>query len=187
MKQILILICTLVYFFGASDNTFASIGSLEHFSTREEITVKIKMPNGKTFDLKVDTSDKVFEVMYAIEAKEGMLMQDYMMTFDSEVMMDGYGLSAYEVKDQSVLEIVSKEQPEMEISVRTLTGDPMIFELTAYQTINDLKELINKKRGTETKQLRLIFAGKDLEDKRTLKYYKIEKGSDVRLVIGARN
>jgi len=114
-------------------------------------------------------------------------MQDYMMTFDSEVMMDGYGLSAYEVKDQSVLEIVSKEQPEMEISVRTLTGDPMIFELTAYQTINDLKELINKKRGTETKQLRLIFAGKDLEDKRTLKYYKIEKGSDVRLVIGARN
>jgi ubiquitin len=183
MKHFLITTCILFHFFGTQANLFAKYDLSGPSCPWEEITVKIKMPNGKTFDLKVDTSDEVIEVMYAIEAVEGVLMQDYMMTFDSEVMMDGYGLSSYEVKDQSVLEIVSKEQPEIEISVRTLTGEPMTFELTAYQTIDDLKELINSKQGIVKEKQRLIFAGKDLEDKRTLKYYKIEEGSVVRLVV----
>lgn len=184
MKRILILLAsTFMMSFGVQAKSDWLPETFEQFFVYEEITIKIKMPNGNTFDLKVNTADEVSEVMLLIEEKEGLLMQDYMATFEAVIMPDGYALSAFGIKNQSIVEVVSKEQPEMEILVKMLTGRSFTFEMTAYQTIADLKEAIESEEGVPTDKQRLIFAGKELEDKKTLRYYNIKEESTIHLVI----
>lgn len=89
----------------------------------------------------------------------------------------------YEEEDDND-EYEEKHYDISSIIIKTLTGKKFDLQIGSSSiTVERLKELVLEREGVPVDQQRLVFAGKQLEDGRTLTSYNIQTDSTVHLVL----
>lgn len=139
---------------------------------------------GKTTTVEVgEPSNTVEHLKAQIQDREGIPPEQQRLFFAGKELEDGQTLKECNVKYHSELHLINRVHDMMPIYAKTETGKTVKLNVNPGDTIENVKAKIQDKEGIPSRWQQLYFAGKQLENSRTLLHYSIKTTVELELCL----
>jgi len=157
----------------------------------KEIRVHVRVHvdfRGMEFPLTVNLVEPIASLKRKIQHELGVSFEDQKLYHrGAEIVDDEEKLHYYQISDNSVIKLLCQpEDQEIRLFVISMTGSTTALDMHANDLVSLLKTKIHEIDGISPDIQRLIFAGKRLEDQRSLSDYNIQDQCTIHLVLKLR-
>ncbi|PIA34372.1 hypothetical protein AQUCO_03800169v1 [Aquilegia coerulea] len=143
-----------------------------------QINVSLEQGN-RTINLKVKSWYSIENVKNIIESMEGIPTKKQKLYLTGVKLENDMTLADSKILQGQTLDLICG----MHIFVKMLTGKIYTLEVDSYDSVDDVKEMMEEKEGIPTEQQRLIYRGRQIESGRFLADYQVEEDSVLHLVL----
>ena len=169
-----------------ADYDIENHSTLDAFSLGEDKFVIYVHPPGylKTIKVMVKLCSTVVTLKRMIHCMGKFAVDRQKLTFNGVPLENNHRLADYKIQKESELQLdFIRRTNGMKIILLTLTGRKLLVYVDSSDTVAALKTEIKYFEGTLEEQQRLILAGKQMEDHRTLEDYHIQNECVIQLVL----
>ena len=142
------------------------------------LTIEVEVPQTVQLD-DMTPNNLVKDIKEKIKEIEGIPVEEQKLTYAGKELNDAIPLREYSIQSGATLHVYPKDK----IYIRTLTGKTLKITIHEGQTVGGLKQAIYEEELIPVESQRLIFAGRQLEDGRTLSGYNIKKDHTVHMLV----
>ncbi|CAL8990025.1 unnamed protein product [Prunus brigantina] len=150
-------------------------------SMRMKIYVKIPS-NQKTIVFEAKGYYTINDIKSMIQLKEGIQSDQYTLVYGGKLLQDYRTLASLDIRTESTLYMIFHPRDIMPIFVKTPSGKIVKVEVKVLYTLWDVKAIVESFIGCPVADCRMIYAGNELQDCKTLAFYNIEENSTLEVL-----